>query len=175
MPQQLKSYSDLAVLGGWLGGSQVENNANFWSNFQDYKISSQVEIPKLDPSVAKNTGSCKTPSRGPGFPPKIIFCPTDPPKGPKVSRRSGGQLAMTLVTTINDIISPPFFFSVFYFSHRRRARIKKHILRKLTGASKNMGRHLSRPCRPFWGPLAAILDFAGSGVLRAVSKCPRNR
>ena len=26
---------------------------------------------------------------------------------------------------------------------------------------KNLGVHLSRPRRPFWGPLVAILDFAG--------------
>ena len=31
---------------------------------------------------------------------------------------------------------------------------------------------LSRPCRPFWGPLAAILDFSGSAALQAVSECP---
>ena len=35
-----------------MGGNQVENNATLWSNLQDCKISSQVEIPKLDPSVA---------------------------------------------------------------------------------------------------------------------------
>ena len=28
---------------------------------------------------------------------------------------------------------------------------------------------------PFWGPLAAILDFAGGAVLQAVSECPRRR
>ena len=36
-----------------VGGNQVENNATLWSNLQDCKISSQGEIPKLDPSVAK--------------------------------------------------------------------------------------------------------------------------
>ena len=35
-----------------MGGNQVENNATLWSNLQDCKISSRVEIPKLDPSVA---------------------------------------------------------------------------------------------------------------------------
>ena len=35
-----------------MGGNQVENNATLWFNLQDCKISSQVEIPKLDPSVA---------------------------------------------------------------------------------------------------------------------------
>ena len=39
-------------MGGWLGGNQVENHATSWSNLQDCKISSRVEIPKLDPSVA---------------------------------------------------------------------------------------------------------------------------
>ena len=36
-----------------LGGNQVENHATLWSNLQDCKISSRVEIPKLVPSVAK--------------------------------------------------------------------------------------------------------------------------
>ena len=40
-------------LGGWLGGNQVENHATLWSNLQDCKISSRVEIPKLDPSPDK--------------------------------------------------------------------------------------------------------------------------
>ena len=35
-----------------MGGNQVENHTTFWSNLQDCKISSRVEIPKLDPSVA---------------------------------------------------------------------------------------------------------------------------
>ena len=48
------------------------------------------------------------------------------------------------------------------FSHRRSARIKKLIYRKLLRMPKNLGgRHLSRPRQPFWGPLVAILDFAG--------------
>ena len=33
-------------------GNQVDNHATLWSNLQDCKISSRVEIPKLDPSVA---------------------------------------------------------------------------------------------------------------------------
>ena len=36
-----------------MGGNQVENHTTSWSNLQDCKISSRVEIPKLDPSVAK--------------------------------------------------------------------------------------------------------------------------
>ena len=40
-------------MGGWVGGNQVENHATSWSNLQYCKISSRVEIPKLDPSVAK--------------------------------------------------------------------------------------------------------------------------
>ena len=35
-----------------MGGNRVENNDTFQSNLQDYKISSKVEIPKLDLSVA---------------------------------------------------------------------------------------------------------------------------
>ena len=35
-----------------MGGNQVENNATLWANLQNCKISSRVEIPKLDPSSA---------------------------------------------------------------------------------------------------------------------------
>ena len=35
-----------------MGGNHVENNATLWPNLQNCKISSRVEIPKLDPSVA---------------------------------------------------------------------------------------------------------------------------
>ena len=53
-------------------------------------------------------------------------------------------------------------FSVTTFSHRKVPRIKKVIQQKLMGAPKTLGRRpLSRPHRPFWGPLEAILDFAG--------------
>ena len=45
--------------------------------------------------------------------------------GVPVGWHSGGQLATTLVATINNIISP--FFLVVYFSHRRSAPIKKLI------------------------------------------------
>ena len=46
-------------------------------------------------------------------------------------------------------------------------------LAKDDGSAQNpWGKHLSRSGRPFWGPLAAILDFAGSAALQAVSECP---
>ena len=38
-----------------------------------------------------------------------------------------------------------------------------------------MCRHLSRPRRPFWGPLVSSLDFAGGAALQAVSECPLRR
>ena len=31
---------------------------------------------------------------------------------------------------------------------------------------------VARPRRPFWGPLVAILDFAGGAALQAVSERP---
>ena len=76
------------------------------------------------------------------------------------------SVAVPAVDWHNEI-EPPFsfplllfilFFSVitFCFSHRRSTRIKKFILRKLTGAHKNL-----RPRRSFCSPLAAILDFWG--------------
>ena len=61
-----------------------------------------------------------------------------------------------------------FFFSVATFSHRRSARIKKLIQRKLTGTPKNLGVdtfpdplcHFGAPWRPFW-------------ILQAVRRCRR--
>ena len=66
-----------------------------------------------------------------------------------------------------------FFFSVVYFYHRRSARIKKLIQRKLTGTPKNLGVdtfpdplcHFGAPWRPFW-----ILQ-----AVQAVSDCPLRR
>ena len=44
-----------------------------------------------------------------------------------------------------------FSFPVVYFSHRRSARIKKLILKKLTGASKNLGVDtFPDPVSQFW-------------------------
>ena len=42
--------------GGWVGGPQVKNHTTLWSNLQDCKISSKVEISKLDPCVAIREG-----------------------------------------------------------------------------------------------------------------------
>ena len=74
---------------------------------------------------------------------------------------AGNDVVATIFIRIFLFFFPffPFFFSVVTFSHRRSARIKKLIIQKLTGAPR--GRHLSRPRWPFWGPLAAILDFVG--------------
>ena len=50
--------------------------------------------------------------------------------------------------------------------------VKKKYLAKVDGGvQKPRGRHLSRPRRPFWAPLVAILYFAGSAALKGVSKC----
>ena len=57
----------------------------------------------------------------------------------------------------NGRFPPCFSPFVGTFSHRSSALIKKLILRKLLRTPKN----LSRPRRPFWGPLEAIFDFAG--------------
>ena len=91
--------------------------------------------------------------------------------GVPVCRHSGSRLAMTLVATINDIIVVfSFLFSVVYFSHRGSAGIKVD-----GSAQKPRGRHLSRPCWPFCGSLAAIFDFKGLAALQAVSECPLRR
>ena len=52
---------------------------------------------------------------------------------------------------------------------------KTYLAKVGQSAQKLRNKHLSRPSGPFWGFLAAILDFAGSAVLRTVSECPRRR
>ena len=49
---------------------------------------------------------------------------------------------------------------------------KTYLAKVARSAQKPRGRHLSRPRPPFWGPLAAILDFAGGAALQAVSERP---
>ena len=80
--------------------------------------------------------------------------------------QSVGVRATTLVACIKIFFS--HFISVATFSHRRNARIKKLILRKLTGTPKNLGVdtfpdplcHFGAPWRPFW-------------ILQAVRRCRR--
>ena len=48
----------------------------------------------------------------------------------------GPSSASRLATTI--VVFPLFFSSIVYFSHRRSARIKKIVYRKLIGAPKNL-------------------------------------
>ena len=52
---------------------------------------------------------------------------------------------------------------------------KIYLEKVAKNAQKARGRHLSRPRRPFWGPLAAILGFAGVAALQAVSERPLRR
>ena len=48
---------------------------------------------------------------------------------------------------------------------------KTNYLAKVDGsAHKPRGKPLFRPCQPFWGPPAVILDEAGSGVSQAVQR-----
>ena len=50
-------------------------------------------------------------------------------------------------------------------------REESALLSLLSNAKQPTGRHLSRHHRPFWGHLAAILDFVGSAVLQTVRRC----
>ena len=74
--------------------------------------------------------------------------------GIPVIPRSVGPLATMLVAIKNIFI---FFFSQFF---------KKTCLAKVDGSAQNsMGRHLSGPHRPFWGPLSGHYGFCrGYGV-----------
>ena len=90
--------------------------------------------------------------------------------GVPVGQHSGSWLATTLVATKNLFIyffRPPFFFSVATFFHRGSARIKKHILWKLTGASKNLGDAFKNPVCHFGTPSS---HFEGGAVLQVVSE-----
>ena len=78
---------------------------------------------------------------------------------------------MTLVATINVIIFSFFPFSPSSTFLIERVLGAKTYLAKIDGSvQKPMGRHLSTPYWPFWGPLVAILDFAGCAALKEVSK-----
>ena len=70
-----------------------------------------------------------------------------------------------------------FFFSITTFSHKRRARIKKLILRKLTKGPKNLRVHpFPDPCGHFgatWRPIwifKALIE-AGGEVVQEVQRC----
>ena len=50
--------------------------------------------------------------------------------------------------------------------------LKTYLAKVDRSAQKPSGTPFSRPSWPFWGPLAAILDFAGGA---AVGECPPRR
>ena len=103
--------------------------------------------------------------------------------------RSCGVPAFRRSTAGNDVVAtifiriffPPLVFFPFFFLRRdlfsqKECSDQKTYLAKVDGnAQKPRGRHLSRPPLPFWGPLAAILDFAGGAALQAVSERPLRR
>ena len=86
---------------------------------------------------------------------------------------AGNDVVATLITSLFFIFSrffySPFFFpSVATFSHRRSARIKKLIQRKLLRMPKNLGADtLPDPVALFGAPQQPFL------ILQAVNECPR--
>ena len=52
-----------------------------------------------------------------------------------------------------------FFLCCLLFSKKECLDLKTYLAKVDGNAQKPRGRPLSRPSRPFWGPLAAILDF----------------
>ena len=108
---------------------------------------------------------------------KMVFSVTTPPLGSDMtmiigasvrrssSRRSGGRLlAMTQWPLFSFFFFSPFFLFLLrrdLFSQKECSDQKTYFAKVDGNAQKPRGRHLSRPPLPFWGPLAAILDFAG--------------
>ena len=87
--------------------------------------------------------------------------------------------AFRQLTAGNDVVAtifilpflfPPPFFPRFFilrrdlFSQKECSDQKSYLAKVAQKALK--------PRRPFWGPLAAILDFAGGAALQAVRECP---
>ena len=77
-----------------------------------------------------------------------------------------------------NALRPPGNLTVTTLSVSQTFHFTMTQLKQRTGPLKiiancNWGRHLYRPCHPFWGPLAAILDLIGGVVLQVVSECPR--
>ena len=75
------------------------------------------------------------------------------------------------------LFSPLFVFPFFFLprdllSQKECSDQKTYLAKVAQNAQKSRGRHLSRPHRTFWSPLAAILDFAGGVALQMVSECP---
>ena len=55
----------------------------------------------------------------------------------------------------------PFFFLRRDLFSQNRIGSKTYLAKVTQNAQKPRDKHFSRPRRPFWGPLAAILDVAG--------------
>ena len=98
--------------------------------------------------------------------------------GVAVGRRSGERLATTLVDRYFHHYFPFSIFSIFSvatFSHRRSARIKKLIQRKLTEAPQNKGQTPFQTPSAILGPTGTRCDVAGGAALQAVGECPQRR
>ena len=87
--------------------------------------------------------------------------------------RSALQSVAVRRSTRNDVSGHYFhcFFSLPFFppfpplspfSKKECSDWKTYLAKVDRSGQKQRCRPLSRPCRPFWGPLAAILDFWGS-------------
>ena len=80
--------------------------------------------------------------------------------------------------SIDNAVSAPLF-SPFFSIPFHRSPSQLFLKERLLGWKQNYGGKVdrsaqksSRPRLPFWGPLAAILDFAGGAALQAVSERP---
>ena len=65
--------------------------------------------------------------------------------------------------TLNDLFFTfiLLFFLRLIFSNKECLGLKTYLAKVDGSAQKPRGSPLSRPRRPFWGPLVANLDFAG--------------
>ena len=72
-------------------------------------------------------------------------------KGQMCSAWSSSKIGMTAIFTIIIYTIPFFFLRHNLFSYKECSDPKTYFVKIDGSTQKPRGRHLSRPCRPFWG------------------------
>ena len=81
----------------------------------------------------------------------------------------GIAVSPIMQSTGNNVVATT---SIIMFVMDEVIKSKNLVSVSLQSSQKPLGKPLSGPFRPFWGPLVAILDFADGLALQVVSKCP---